>query len=62
MIRQIANLKTKTQPLQSAHKIRQSPAQVKKVAATEKALPTTGFIRNPMTGGFYLVPITRWIE
>ena len=60
MIRQIANLKTKTQSLQSAHKIRQSQAQVKKAA--EKALPTTGYLRNPMNGAFYLVPVTRWIE
>jgi hypothetical protein len=60
MIRQIANLKTKTGPLPSAPN-RKIQAQMKKEAA-RNALPTTGFLRNPMTGMSYVVPITRWIE
>ncbi len=65
MIHQIANVKTKTEPLPTINKgliqARHIQAHVKEMAADGLA-PTEGYLWSPMTAGPYLVPITRWIE
>ncbi|HEV3272897.1 MAG TPA: hypothetical protein VGZ93_12015 [Candidatus Methylacidiphilales bacterium] len=65
MIYQIATVKTKTEPLPTINrdllKARHIQFLVKEKVA-DRALPTEVFIRNPMNGGHYVVPITRWIE
>jgi hypothetical protein len=65
MIHQIANVKTKTEPLPTINrdllKVRHIQAHVKEMAADGLA-PTEGYLWSPINAGFYLVPITRWIE
>jgi hypothetical protein len=65
MIYQIANVKTKTEPLPTINrdllKARHIQAHVKEKAADGLA-PTEGYLWGPMNTGPYLVPITRWIE
>jgi hypothetical protein len=65
MICQIANVKTKTEPLPSINrdllKARHIQAHVKEMAADGLA-PTEGYLWSPINAGPYLVPITRWIE
>ncbi len=65
MINQIANVKTKTEPLPHINrdllKTRRIQAHVKELAADGLA-PTEGYLWSPMNSGPYLVPITRWIE
>ncbi len=65
MICQIANVKTKTQPLSAINrdllKARHIQSHVKELA-TQGAPPTEGYLWSPLTAGPYLVPITRWIE
>jgi hypothetical protein len=65
MIYQIANVKTKTEPLPTINrdllKTRRIQAHVKEMAADGLA-PTEGYLWSPMTSGPFLVPITRWIE
>jgi len=65
MICQIANVKTKTEPLPSINrdllKVRHIQAHVKEMAADGLA-PTEGYLWSPINAGPYLVPITRWIE
>ena len=65
MIYQIANVKTKTEPLPTINKgllqARHIQALVKEKAA-DASLPTEGYLWSPMNTGPYLVPITRWIE
>jgi len=65
MIYQIANVKTKTEPLPAINrdllKVRHIQALVKEKAANGLA-PTEGYLWSPIHAGPYLVPITRWIE
>ena len=65
MIYQIANVKTKTEPLPTLNrdlfKARHIQAHVKEMAADGLA-PTEGYLWSPMNAGPYMVPITRWIE
>ena len=65
MINQIANIKTKTEPLPIINrdllKTRRIQAHVKELAADGLA-PTEGYLWSPTNTGPYLVPITRWIE
>jgi hypothetical protein len=65
MIHQIANVKTKTEPLPKINrdllKTRRIQAHVREMAADGLA-PTEGYLWSPMTAGPFLVPITRWIE
>ena len=65
MIYQIANVKTKTEPLPAINrdllKARHIQSHVKEMAA-DGLSPTEGYIWSPMNTGPYLVPITRWIE
>jgi hypothetical protein len=65
MIRQIADIKTRTEPLPTINrdllKARRVQAHIKEMAADGLA-PTEGYLWSPMTAGPYLVPITRWIE
>jgi hypothetical protein len=65
MINQIADIKTKTEPLPTLNrelfKARRIKAPVKEKAA-EGRPRTAGYLWNPINAGPYLVPITRWIE
>ena len=65
MIRQISDIKTKTEPLPQINKgliqARHIQANVKE-RIVEGVLPNEGYLWNPMTSGPYLVPVTRWIE
>ena len=65
MIYQIANVKTKTEPLPTINrdllKVRHIQSHIKEMA-TDGLAPTEGYLWSPMTAGPYLVPITRWIE
>ena len=64
MICQIANVKTKTEPLPNLNrdlfKARHIQSHVKEMAA--ELAPTEGYLWSPINTGPYLVPITRWIE
>ena len=65
MIYQIANVKTKTDPLPTINrdllKVRHIQARIKEKAA-DRLAPTEGYLWSPMNTGPYVVPITRWIE
>jgi hypothetical protein len=65
MIYQIANVKTKTEPLPTINrdllKARHIQAHVKEKGVDGLA-PTEGYLWSPMNTGPYVVPITRWIE
>jgi hypothetical protein len=67
MIRQIATVKTKTQPLPVVNQTRDKAEPIhsdleKEQAAAGESLPTEGYLFSPIHAGPYLVPITRWIE
>ena len=65
MIHQIANVKTKTEPLPIINrdllKTRRIQAHVREMA-TARSAPTEGHLWSPVHTGPYVVPITRWIE
>ena len=65
MIYQIANVKTRTEPLPAINrdllKARHIQARLKK-RSTNGTLPDRGYILSPMNAGPYVVPVTRWIE
>jgi hypothetical protein len=65
MINQIANIKTKTEPLPGINrdliKARHIQSRVKELSA-DRLAPTHGYLWSPIHAGPYLVPITRWIE
>ena len=65
MIYQVANVKTKTEPLPTINrdliKARHIQSHVKEMAA-DGLSPIEGYLWSPMHAGPYVVPITRWIE
>jgi hypothetical protein len=65
MIYQIANVKTKTEPLPSINRgliqARRIQAHMKEMAADGLA-PTEGYLWSPLTPGPFIVPVSRWIE
>lgn len=65
MIHQIANVKTKTEPLPKINKgliqVRHIQAQLKNRLSGE-SLPDRVEIWRPITAGPHLAPVSRWIE
>ena len=65
MIHQIANIKTKTEPLPTVNRdlvrARHIQAHVKEMASDGLA-PTDAYLWSPINAGPFLVPVTRWVE